>query len=35
MSKDRGSANFVFGMGFGRTTDEDHDPATVGENWKS
>ena len=35
MSKDRGSANFIFGMGFGRTTDEDHDPATVGENWKS
>ncbi len=35
MSKDRGSANFIFGMGFGLTTDEDHDPATVGENWKS
>ena len=35
MSKDRGSANFVFGMGFGRDTAEDNNPSSVGENWKS
>lgn len=35
MSRDRGSANFIHGMGFGRTTDEDTNPSTVGDNWKS
>lgn len=35
MSRDRGSANFIHGMGFGRSTDEDHNPSGVGENWKS
>jgi hypothetical protein len=33
--KDRGSANFIFGMGFGKSTDENTSPSNVGENWKS
>ena len=35
MSRDRGSASFIHGMGFGRTTAEDTSPSTVGDNWKS
>jgi hypothetical protein len=33
--KDRGSANFMFGMGFGRTTDENNSPSNVGDNWET
>jgi hypothetical protein len=33
--KDRGSANFVFGMGFGRSTDENINPSNVGDNWET
>jgi hypothetical protein len=35
MANDRGSANFVFGMGFGKATDESNTPSTVGDEWVS